>query len=326
MTRRVGIVGAGTHGARYLNHLRLDVDGLEPVAIARRDEAAGRELARRHQVAWLADGAALIDRPDVDAVIVATPPSSHARFAELALRAGKPLLLEKPMTGTLAEARGLVELAAGRPTALMVAQTLRWNPVLRRVKERWPELGRVHHLRLCQRLEPTSLGWQRNVQESVGGSVLLTGVHVFDLARWLTGREVVTVDSRQRQVLNPVVEDFFLCRGELDDGAWVSFEVSKYTRSRACWLEAVGEDGQIFADYLRGGLVLRRGRDEEREDIDARVPTLPAVLAAWRDALDAGGPLPVTALDGLRTLEIVDACYVSARERCAVATAASGSV
>lgn len=312
MTRRVGIVGAGSHGARYLNHLRHDVADLVPVAIARRDEAAGRELAGRFDVDWEADGEALIGRADVDAVVIATPPSSHARFATAALRAGKPVLLEKPMAGTLAEARQLVALAGDSPTALMVAHTLRWNPVLQRVKQRWSELGRVHHIRLCQRLEPTGLAWQRNVQETVGGSVLLTGVHIFDLARWLTGRELVHVDSRQRQVLNPVVEDFFLARGELDDGAWVSFEVSKYTRSRACWLEAVGEDGQLFADYLHGGLLLRRGRDEEREDVDARVPTLPAVLAAWRDALDGGGPMPVTAVDGLRTLEIVAACYASA--------------
>ena len=323
MTYRVGIVGAGTHGARYLNHLRHDTDGLTPVAIARRDPDAGRELAARFEVDWLVDGEALIGRADVDAVIVATPPSTHARFAELAVAAGKPLLLEKPMTGTLAEARRLAAVATA-PTAVMVAQTLRWNPVLQRVRELWSELGRVHHLRLCQRLEPTTLAWQRNADESVGGSVLLTGVHIFDLARWLTGREAVRVDSRQRRVLNPVVEDFFLARAELDDGCWASFEVSKYTRSRACWLEAVGEHGQLQADYLQGGITLRVGREERHEAVDARVPTLPAVLAAWRDALVVGGPMPVTVTDGLRTMEMVQACYDSAAVETSVGLATSG--
>lgn len=323
MTRRIGIVGAGTHGARYLNHLRHDVPQLAPTVIARRDEAAGRELAGRFSVDWEPDGAALIARDDVDAVIVATPPSTHARFAELALAADKPLLLEKPMTGTLAEARRLAQLADG-PTDVMVAQTLRWNPVLIRAREVWPELGRVHHVRLCQRLEPTTLGWQRDLAATVGGSVLLTGVHVFDLARWLTGREVVQVDSRQRQVQNPVVEDFFLARAELDDGCWVSLEVSKYTRSRACWLEAVGEHGQLFADYLNGGLTVRIGRDERHEAVDARVPTLPAVLAAWRDALDTGGPMPVTVTDGLRTMELVQACYDSAAAESGISPGVSG--
>ncbi|MBD3220084.1 hypothetical protein GF314_02490 [bacterium] len=307
MTWRVGIVGAGTHGSRYLKHLRHDVAGVAPVAICRRDRAAGQALADRSGVALETDGATLIAREDVDAVIVATPPSTHARFASLALAAGKPVLLEKPMTGTLAEARELVDLDG----QLMVAQTLRWNPVLRRARELWSELGRVHHVRLAQRLAPTALAWQRELDETVGGSVLLTGVHIFDLARWLTGREVVHVESRQRRVLNPVVEDFFLARAELDDGAWVSFEVSKYTRSRACWLEAVGEEGQLAVDYLDGGLLLRRDRDEHREMVDARVPTLPPMLEEWRDAVAAGRPAPVTAIDGLRTMEIVDACYAS---------------
>lgn len=309
MTWRVGIVGAGTHGARYLNHLQHDVAGAEPVAICRRDTTAGRELAGRFGVDLEADGESLVVREDVDAVIVATPPSTHFRFAKAALTAGKPVLLEKPMTGTVEEARELTDLAGGR---LMVAQTLRWNPVLQRARELWPELGRVHHVRLAQRLAPTTLAWQRTRDESVGGSVLLTGVHIFDLARWLTGCEVVHVESRQRQVLNPVVEDFFLARAELDDGAWVSFEVSKYTQSRACWLEAVGEQAQLAADYLGGGLVVRTGKQERREAVDARVPTLPAMLNEWIASLDAGVPPPVTATDGLRTMEIVAACYASA--------------
>jgi len=266
-------------------------------------------------VSWFADGDALIADPEVQAVVIATPPSTHAHYATRALAAGKPVLLEKPMTGTLDEARKLADLAAshGAPP-MMVAHTLRWNPVLRRARDLWPQLGRVHLVRLAQRLEPTTLTWQRNLEESVGGSVLLTGVHIFDLVRWLTGHEVVRIQSHQRQVINPVTEDLFLARAELDDGCWASFEVSKYTRSRACRLEAVGEDGQLFVDYLEGGLTLRRGREEIREEIDAGAPTLPAMLAAWRDAINGTGAIPVTAVDGLRTLEMVAACYRSARE------------
>lgn len=325
MTLRVGLVGAGNHGARYLRHLRDDVDGLVPVACSRRDEAAGRALADELGLRWLADGEALIDDPAVQAVVVATPPSTHFRFAARSLAAGKPLLLEKPLTGTLAEARELAELAQ-RPGAppLMLAQTLRWNPALLRARELWAQLGRVHLLRLAQRLEPTTLAWQRDLSATVGGSVLLTGVHVFDLARWLTGREVVCLDARRRLVQNPVVEDLFLARGELDDGCWVTFEVSKYTRSRACWLEAVGEEGQLWVDYLDGEIILRRGRDQRRETVDARAPTLPGVLTAWRDACAGTAPVPVTVTDGLRTLEMVAACYLSAAEKREVALASIG--
>jgi len=313
MTLRIGVVGAGTHGARYLRHARDDVDGLAPVALCRRDREAGQALARALGCRWYGAARELIEAPDVDAVVIATPPATHFPHAAAALAAGKPVLLEKPMTGTLAEARMLARLAAqpGAPP-LMVAQTLRWNPVLRRAKEIWPELGPVHLIRLAQRLEPTQLAWQRNPDETVGGSVLLTGVHIFDLARWLSGEEFATVASRQRRVLNPVVEDLFLAHAETTAGTWVSLEVSKYTRSRAAWLEAVGERGQLQADYLAGGLCWRRRGEETVEAVAARVPTLPAVLAAWRDAIVGGTRVPVTVTDGLRTLEVTEACYRSA--------------
>jgi predicted dehydrogenase len=150
-----------------------------------------------------------------------------------------------------------------------------------------------------------------------GGSVLLTGVHVFDLARFLTGREYVSVNSRQRGWKNPVWEDVFLARGELDDGTLVSLEVSKFGITRGGFLEVVGEEMSLVADYQFGGIRLVRGREVEAIPCDASPPTLPLVLEAWmRCELDPARPAPpVTATDGLRTLEVVEACYRSERER-----------
>lgn len=313
MTFRIGVIGAGAHGTRYLRHAARDVPGLEPVALCRRDLAAGQVLAEELDCRCHASAHELIADPTVDGVIVCTPPSSHFELAAAVLAAGKPLLLEKPLTGTLAEARQLAELAArpGSPP-LMVAQTLRWNPVIAQVRGLWPRLGKVHLVRLAQRLEPTTLAWQRDPAQTVGGSVLLTGVHIFDLVRHLTGREFTEIDSRQDHILNPAVEDFFLARARLDDGCRVSLEVSKFTRSRAAWLEAVGEEGQIFADYLQGGVLLRQGAQEERFEVSARIPTLPLVLGDWLRAVQSGGPPPVTVADGVATLQVADACYRSA--------------
>lgn len=319
MTFRIGVVGAGSHGQRYLRHAATDVPGMAAVAFCRRDAAAGRALADASGLRWHADAAGLIADPDVDGVVVCTPPSSHFELAAAVLAAGKPLLLEKPLTGTLAEAERLAGLDAGAAQPLMLAQSLRWNPVLRRARELWPLLGPVHLVRLAQRLAPTTLAWQRDPALTVGGSVLLTGVHLFDTVRFLTGREFAEVDSRQRRVLNPVAEDLFLARGRLDDGCWVDLEVSKYTRSRACWLEAVGEDGQLWADYLGGGLVVRRGRDEDLHDVSALAPTLPPLLADWLVSVRAGTPPPCGVADGVATLRVVDACYRSDREGRAVA-------
>ncbi len=309
MTFRIGVIGAGAHGTRYLRHAQQDVPGMTPTVFCRRDLSAGTELALDLGCRHLTDAQELIESPDVDGVVICTPPSTHFAYAKAVLAVGKPLLLEKPITATYAEATELMALAGNTP--VMAAHTLRWNPVIQKVKQLWPELGKIHLVRLAQRLEPTQLKWQRNIEETVGGSVLLTGVHLFDLVRHLTGVEFSSVDSRQNQILNPVVEDFFMTQGRLQDGCWVSMEVSKYTQSRACWLEAVGEDGQIFADYLNGGITLRTNHKEQKFDTSAQAPTLPLVLKDWLASIEKKVPCPVTLHDGLATMQIVDACYES---------------
>ncbi len=281
-------------------------------ALCRRTAGPGAALAAQYGARYHAEAAALIADPDVDGVVICTPPSTHFEYAAAALAAGKPVLLEKPMTASLDQAERLVGLAAGSEASLMVGHSLRWNPVLLQVRELWPQLGTVRLIRLAQRLAPTTLAWQQDIGQTVGGSVLLTGVHLFDLVRWFTGAEFISVDSRQRQVLNPVVEDQFLARAVLSDGCWASMEVSKHTQSRACWLEAVGDDAQLQADYLAGGVLLRRGSAEERFAVSARVPTLPAVLSDWLAALQTDAEPPVSVQDGLATLQVVAACYRSA--------------
>ncbi len=312
MNFRIGIVGAGAHGERYVRHGLRDVPGMTVTALCRRQEKPGRALAEQHGVRYHPEAAGLIADPEVDGVVICTPPSTHFSLADQVIAAGKPLLLEKPMTGNLDEARRLVALDAAAKSPLMLGQSLRWNPVLLKVRELWPRLGQVRMVRLAQRLAPTSLAWQKDAAQTVGGSVLLTGVHIFDLARWLTGAEFITVNSRQEKIHNPVVEDFFLARAQLSDGCWASLEVSKFTQSRACILEAVGDKGQLSADYLKGGVALKCGNEEERFEVSARVPTLPVVLQDWLDAVRAKTTPPVTVHDGLATLQVVDACYRSA--------------
>lgn len=311
MTFRIGVVGAGTHGERYVRHGLQDVPGMTVTALCRRNTVAGQKLAAQYGVRYHAEPENLIQDPEVDGIVVCTPPSSHFELARAVLASGKALLLEKPMTGSLDQAEQLVELDSAAHHPVMVAHALRWNPVILKVRELWPRLGRIHLVRLAQRLAPSTLAWQRNLAETVGGSVLLTGVHIIDLVRFLSGQEFVSVDSRQRRVLNPLVEDLFLARAVLTDGCWASLEVSKYTRSRACCLEVVGEDGQLLADYLQGGIAVRRNGDQERIEVSATVPTLPLLLRDWLTSLRTGTPPPVTIGDGLATLRVIDACYRS---------------
>ncbi|HZL55310.1 MAG TPA: Gfo/Idh/MocA family oxidoreductase [Solirubrobacteraceae bacterium] len=132
---RWGVIGAGGIAAVFAADLELTDSG-RVVAVGSRDLARAESFADRFAIpnrhgsyeALVADG-------DVDAVYVATPHPMHRADAELALRAGKPVLLEKPFTVTAAQARELVALARERGLFLMEAMWTRFLPHVARIRE-----------------------------------------------------------------------------------------------------------------------------------------------------------------------------------------------
>src|SRR5882757_10269989 len=101
---RWGIIGCGDVTEVKSGPALQRATGSALVAVMRRDRAKAEDYARRHGVARAYDdAAALIADPDVDAVYVATPPSSHAAYTLAAARAGKPVYVEKPMALSHAE-------------------------------------------------------------------------------------------------------------------------------------------------------------------------------------------------------------------------------
>jgi len=132
---RWGVIGAGGIAAVFAADLELTDSG-RVVAVGSRDLARAEAFADRFAIpnrhgsyeALVADG-------DVDAVYVATPHPMHRADAELALRAGKPVLLEKPFTVTAAQARELVALARERGLFLMEAMWTRFLPHVARIRE-----------------------------------------------------------------------------------------------------------------------------------------------------------------------------------------------
>lgn len=144
---RWGIVGAGRIAHRFARSLALEPRS-ELVAISCRSSARAAAFAAQHGVpeeGTLSDEAlggvagsahaALLARPDVDAVYLALPHSMHLEWAVAALRAGKAVLCEKPLCADAAQARSLVDAARGGTTLLMEAMKTRFTPLYRRVRE-----------------------------------------------------------------------------------------------------------------------------------------------------------------------------------------------
>lgn len=311
---RVGLIGVGVHGLRYAQHIVRDVDDMTLAAICRRDAAEAERLGRELGAAWFTDAATLLDAPDIDAVLIVTPPATHLELARAALERGKPVLLEKPLTHTLGAARVLERLVETTGTPLFLAQTLRYNPALRLARRELALIGAIRSITASQRLPHAALEWQNRESNDPLGSVLNTGVHLYDLVRWMSGAEFERVYCTTYNIENRYHEDLFKVQATLrGHDVPVALEIAKCTDSRSSNLELVGEHGQLWVDYQIDRVVHVKGRD--RHELRPAHPeyTLPFVLRDFQRHVEERRPMPITVQDGVRTLEVVDACYRSVR-------------
>ncbi len=144
---KVGLLGLGHWGRNYLRVLQEA--GLEVAGVADSDPARLVDLSRRWgALALTTDADDLLRDPGIDAVVVATPASTHAAFAARALEHGKHVLVEKPIALDVAGAERLLELAAHGGRTLMVGHTFLYHDCVRALRElvQSPESGAVYYL------------------------------------------------------------------------------------------------------------------------------------------------------------------------------------
>ena len=131
-----GFIGCGNVTEKKSGPAFRKVVGSDVVAVMRRDGEKARDYAERHGISrWYDSAEALINDPQVDAVYVATPPGSHAEHAIAAMRAGKPVYVEKPMAATWAECLEMNRVSEETGVPLFVAYYRRTLPYFLRVKQ-----------------------------------------------------------------------------------------------------------------------------------------------------------------------------------------------
>ena len=143
---RVGVVGCGYWGSKHVRVLSATA-GVSEIAIVERDQSLCRRLQRTFPAtrSFRSLQAAL---PHVDALVVATPPQTHARLALTAVREGKHVLVEKPLATSLVDAELLVEAARLAKSITMVGHTFQFNPAVRELRRRLAsgELGKIYYI------------------------------------------------------------------------------------------------------------------------------------------------------------------------------------
>lgn len=197
---RLGIVGCGDI-ARFVALLAHLVPRLRVVACADVERGRAEAMARRHRIAGVfTDYDALLDRGGCDAVYLAVPHFLHARMVAAAVRAGKSVLVEKPLARTLDE--GIELVAAASDAKIGVNYQYRYDRgchALARAVQRG-DLGRVHSVRIDVPWRRTrsyfeASAWHGSIAQAGGGTLITQGSHFLDVALWALGERPVAATA-----------------------------------------------------------------------------------------------------------------------------------
>jgi predicted dehydrogenase len=193
----LGVVGAGRF-ATFLCEGVADLPDVVVRAVTDRDDAAAARLAKVHDARVHGSAEELVADEEVDVVVVATPPASHAALATQALHAGRHVFCEKPLATTREDLDVLVAAAAAGPGVLVVDHVLRFNPLLAGVVRLQEELLGPPQRFLFENDasdEDLDVGhWFWDARHS-GGIFVEHGVHFFDAAAMLLGRPARSVQA-----------------------------------------------------------------------------------------------------------------------------------
>ncbi len=310
---RVGLIGVGRHGSRYAKHIHEDLPEIDLIGLWRRNADEGKRQARQYGCRYFQTYSDLLSDKSVDAVVVALPPALNVRVCEEAAYRGKHILLEKPMAINIRDSTRIRQAVSRSGVRIMVSHTLRFNAAVTAVKRFVPALGALHSVVLSQRFEPSPLGWLDQRDLSGGGVVLHTGVHSFDLLRFLTQEEVDKVSCRIDRVVTRDTEDNFSAIMTFEKSHIIaSVTGSRGTKGRNGLIEVAGENGQLIADHVHNYLYEIRGMERRPIELGDPVPTVYEALKAFHHSLCQEVPFPVTIDDGLNAVAIAEACYRAA--------------
>ena len=141
-----GFIGCGNVTEKKSGPAFSEVEGSMVIAVMSRDEKKVKEYAARHHIPkWYTDAQELIDDPDVNAIYIATPPSSHATFAIMSMKACKPVYIEKPMASSYEDCIRINRISKETGVPCFVAYYRRYLPYFMKVKE-LVERGEIGHI------------------------------------------------------------------------------------------------------------------------------------------------------------------------------------
>ncbi len=330
---KVAVIGVGKMGMLHAGIL----NGLEGVALTAVSDTSGLLLggmkSLKPELRVYEDYLAMLDKEDVNAVVIATPVFLHVEMAEACLKRGLPILLEKPLSHRAAEAEHLVPIAQEKGIVTQVGYMLRYVETFMKAKEIMDTgiLGRVIHFRgtvYVSQLFRRGKGWRYDPQRSGGGVVSAQATHLIDLLYWYFGRAAL-VSGHTRAWYSEQVEDFAHAWIEFENGArgWIDSSWSmRHHRLMEVEINLSCEYGSLTVsdDSLKLFLDQKKGRFNagwtswrrpdlfEGVEIDLGGPQYTRQDKDFIRAIREGGSVESDLASSLEVQRIVDAFYRSA--------------
>lgn len=310
---RWGIIGCGDVTEKKSGPGFQKAAGSELVAVMRRNGDLARDYAERHGVPrWYNDAATLIADPEVDAVYVATPPSSHLQYTRMAAEAGKPVYVEKPMALDAAEAEAMVNACEAAGVGLYVAYYRRGLPRFRRVAElvAGGAIGRVRTVSTQYwrpPAEPGTDGWRVDPSLAGAGYFADLASHTLDFLDYLLGpvAEAQGFAANQAGLYDAedaVSADFRYESGVLGTGMWCFT-----TGTSRDVTEVVGNEGAVrFSSFTTDPIELETAAGVEMIAIDNPQHVQQPLIQMVTDELHGSGRSPSTGRSALRTARVMD--------------------
>jgi UDP-N-acetylglucosamine 3-dehydrogenase len=276
------------------------------LAVVDIDEGAAREIGEGYNVNWYTDPVKVFERSDIEAVSICTPTVTHADIALTAIKTGKHVLVEKPMTNTIDEAKSLIKSAEAKGVYLAVGFVERFNPAvdetIKKISE--GEIGEVilaHARRVSRR--PLRIGDVGVIKD--------LAIHDIDIVNQLFLTEAKEVFATAGNIAHQF-EDYanIIVRYEGNKNAFV--ETNWLTPRKVRRLIVTGTMGLINVEYIPQEMTVENNGGMYQPFIENREP-LQLELDGFVDSiLEDKQPQP-TGLDGLRALKICEAALQSAK-------------
>ena len=316
-TLQIGVIGTGGMGGRHTRNLAYRVPEAAIMALMDLDQARLESIAAECGTPRLYnDASTLIADPDVEAVLIASPDSTHASFTLECLKAHKPVLCEKPLAVTARDAEAVIqaEVAAGR-RLIQVGFMREFDPAHQRVKAIL-DSGQIGQPLMFL---GTHVNQNPVAERAIEDVIINSTIHDFHSARWMMGAEVTSVyvqyvpaDSAQPDRCRLAnIQMTFQNGGQAvikyNDASGYGYEVD---------VEVITESGVVNTNALRSPIVRRGNGAYQAIEADWLGRFDVAYLSevqAWVKSLIDDKPVGPSAWDGYASLAIAEACLQSAR-------------